>query len=477
MAVQGPGPWRLSGAVPLGTTSLATIVLSHAPGRPAINSLTYGALTDRVRRVAAGMMDAGVGPGDRVAVLALNDPDTLVLLLACSAIGAMLAPLNWRLAVPELQWMVADLAPRLIWLDRAHAHLAAALGPACVTELPEADGPLPPGDDAAPLLLIYTSGTTGRPKGAVLTGRAVRANAALSWDMHAMTAADHVLTVLPLFHVGGLNIQTTPALLLGARVSLHARFDAGATLAAIAADRPTLTVLVPATLQAMLDHPAWTGTDFGSLRAIATGSTFVPDAVVAPFRARGVPVLEVYGATETCPIAIYQRLGEPLTGPGAGIGPGTGIGRPGPGVEARSDAGEILLRGPQLFAGYWRQPPLGDDWFRTGDLGAAAADGSWTVHDRLKHLIVSGGENVYPAEIERVLCAHPAIRAAAVVGMPDPRWQEVPVAYVELRTHADTAEILAWVRTQLAPFKVPRAVHVVEALPRNAMGKVRRELL
>ncbi len=458
------GRLGLNGTCP----SLIATVLAHAPDRLAINGLTYGALGSRVRRVAAGLAAAGVGPGDRVAVIALNTPETIVLLLACSAVGAMLAPLNWRLAVPELAWILADIEPRLVWLDAAHSHLASALPGPCITTLPAADGPVPAGDDAMPLLLIYTSGTTGRPKGAVLTGAAVRANAVLSWDMHAMTPSDHVLTVLPLFHVGGLNIQTTPALLLGARVTLHARFDAAATLAAIAQDRPTLTVLVPATLQACLDDPAWPSTDLASLRAITTGSTFVPDSVVAPWRARGVPVLEVYGSTETCPIAIYHRLGETCAGSG----------RPGPGVEVRSNAGEILLRGPQLLAGYWRQPPaLESGWFRTGDLGTKGPDGCWTVRDRLKHLIVSGGENVYPAEIERVLCEHPAIRAAAVVGMPDARWQEVPVAYVEVRTPIELAEVLAWVGTQLAPFKVPRAVHVMEALPRNAMGKVRRELL
>ena len=444
-------------------TSLASAVLAHGPDRLAINGLTYGDVGARVRRVAAGLLAYGVTTGDRLAVLAHNTPETLVLLLACSAVGAILVPLNWRLAVPELQYILADAAPRLLWLDDAHAHLALALGG--VTAVPEADGAVPAGDDSLPLLLIYTSGTTGRPKGAVLTGAALRANAALSQNMHRFTPDDHVLTVLPLFHVGGLNIQTTPALLLGARISLHPRFDPAATLHAIHTLRPTLTVLVPATLQACVEHPDWAATDLSSLRAVTTGSTIVPAGLVAPWQARGVPVLQVYGSTETCPIAIYQRLGDASTG----------TGHPGPGVEVRCEDGEILLRGPQLFQGYWRQPPaLQDGWYRTGDLGTPSPAG-WTIHDRRRNLIVSGGENVYPAEIERVLREHPAVREAAVVGEPDPRWGAVPVAYVECRSAVTEAALLAFVRAQLARFKVPRRVVVVDALPRNAMGKVVRE--
>ncbi len=335
----------------------------------------------------------------------------------------------------------------------------------------------------APLLLVYTSGTTGRPKGAVLSAAALRANAALSCDMHGLTDADHVLTVLPLFHVGGLNIQTVPALLAGATVTLHPRFDPDATLRAIERDRPSLTVLVPATLQALAAHPGFAAADLACLRAITTGSTVVQPAVTAPFTARGVPVLQVYGSTETAPIAIYTRLGRTY-------GPAS-TGHPGPGVEALildadgrpappGTPGEIRLRGPQLFDGYWRDPDataeaLQDGWFRTGDIGTGAADGSWTVHDRCKHLIVSGGENIYPAEIERVLHELPAVAEAAVVGRPDPRWQEVPEAHVVLRpgVACSEAEIIAHVRGQLARFKAPRRVHFVSSLPRNAMGKVR----
>ena len=463
----------------------------RVPDRPAVRfegaTLTYAGLVARAAAAARCLRTAhGVGVGDRVAVLARNHPETLVLLLACARLGAMLVPINWRLAAPEVAWIVADAEPRVLAVDAASAPLAPA-GTSLLDLSEGLEGAGPDRDPGArlglPLLLIYTSGTTGRPKGAVLTGDALVANAALSADMHGLTDADHVLTVLPLFHVGGLNIQTTPALLAGATVTLHPRFSAPAALAAIAADRPTLTVLVPSALQALVEDPAWPGADLSSLRAIATGSTVVPPHLTAPFRARGVPVLDVYGATETAPVAIYT----PLRG---------GPARPGPGCAARAvdDAGrdvppgtpgEVLVRGPQLFNQYWRNPAATEaalccGWFRTGDIGTRAADGSWTVHGRRCDLIKSGGENVYPAEVERVLHEHPAVLEAAVVGRPDPRWQEVPVAFVVLRPAAEPCgadELRRHLLGQLARFKVPRDVRFVTALPRNAMGKVEHAAL
>ena len=241
---------------------LADLVDLHAaatPDKAAVcqdGVMTYSGLSARAAALARGLAGQGVRAGDRVAVLAHNHPDTLALLLACSRLGAMLAPLNWRLAAPELLWILRDAAPRILAVDAAHAGLLPAALPGLqvvpMDALPSDPGPAP--HDAAAgheqgLLLVYTSGTTGRPKGAVLTGQAMLANAAMSRHMHAMTADDHVLTVLPLFHVGGLNIQTVPALLTGATVTLHPRFDPGATLHALYA------------------HPAWPGADLSSLRA------------------------------------------------------------------------------------------------------------------------------------------------------------------------------------------------------------------
>ncbi len=307
-------------------------------------------------------------------------------------------------------------------------------------------------------------------------------NAVMSQHMHDMTAADHILTVLPLFHVGGLNIQTTPALQLGATVTLHPRFTPDATLEAFAKDKPTLTVLVPATMQAVIEHPRWAATDPTCLRALTTGSTQVPQGLVDAFTARGVPVLQVYGSTETCPVAVYTRLnGDQRVG-------STGL--PGLVCEAQivddsgkecapGVAGEVVVRGPNVFFEYWGNAAataeaLRENWYHSGDIGTRDADGHFFIHDRKKNMIISGGENIYPAEVERVLVAHPEVAEGAVIGRADPKWQEVPVAYVVRRPNAtcDARALEAHLLGQLARFKVPRDYVFVDALPRNAMGKV-----
>jgi fatty-acyl-CoA synthase len=305
----------------------------------------------------------------------------------------------------------------------------------------------------------------------------------MSQHMHDMTAQDHVLTVLPLFHVGGLNIQTTPALHLGATVTLHARFAPDAALSAIERDRPTLTVLVPATIHAMIDHPRWSVTKLESLRAVTTGSTQVPQCLVDAFTRRGTPVLQVYGSTETCPVSVYTRLSGDWRRPGS-----TGL--PGLACEARvvdedgrelavGTAGEVIVRGPNVLSGYWRDPAataeaLRDGWYRSGDIGVRDGDGHFYIRDRKKNLIISGGENIYPAEVERVLLLHPAVADAAVVGRADAKWGEVPVAYVVGRpgTAPDPSDMERFCLRELARYKVPREYALVNELPRNAMGKV-----
>lgn len=482
---------------------------AFAPDKPAIHfegaTLSYAAFNARIEATARALKsECGVGRGDRVAILSLNRPDYLVLLYACARLGALLVPLNWRLAVAEQLFILADASVKVLVLEQA---FAAVLSP-LAAELPDTrvvaldfappapgqtfdallargtgDGCNPHTDLTCPLLIVYTSGTTGRPKGAVLRQEALLWNGVMSQHMHGLTSDDHVLTVLPFFHVGGLNIQTTPALHHGGTVTIHARFTPDATLAAITQDRPTLTVWVPAIIQAMTDHPAWAAADVACLKAVSTGSQIVPPHLIARLTARGIPVLQVYGSTETCPISIYTRLGGDFDRTGS-----TGL--PGlcceaaivddSGVELPAgSAGEIAIRGPNVFFEYWGNEAataeaLHDGWYRTGDIGIRDADGYFWVHDRKKNMIISGGENIYPAEIERVLLEHPDVMDVGVVGHPDPKWQEVPVAYVLLRTGCDiTAELLkAHVLSQLARFKVPRDIVFVTDLPRTALGKV-----
>jgi len=490
---------------------LASLIERNAaftPAKPAVRfgaaELSYAALQQRIEATAKALKsDCGVGRGDRVAILSLNHPDYLVLLYACARLGAMLVPLNWRLAVAEQVFILSDAAAKVLVLQEAFAGLL----PDLATALPQArpvgldfapaggttfadllsraqgDGRNPHTDPGCPLLIVYTSGTTGRPKGAVLRQEALLWNGVMSQHMHGLTSDDVVLTVLPFFHVGGLNIQTTPALHHGATVIIHDRFTPDATIAALAAERPSLTVWVPAVMQAMLDHPKWTSTDVTSLRAIATGSTIVPPALIDRFTARGIPVLQVYGSTETCPIAIYTRLGGDLARRGSTGLPGlcceaTIVDDEGTEVPAGA-AGEILVRGPNVFFEYWgneaaTRQALHDGWYRTGDIGTRDADGYVWVHDRKKNMIISGGENIYPAEIERVLLTHPAVAEVGVVGRPDPKWDEVPVAYVLLRAGAacDADSLRGHVQSHLARFKVPRDIVFVDDLPRTALGKV-----
>jgi fatty-acyl-CoA synthase len=494
---------------------LATVIERNAaftPDKPAIAfdgaTLSYRAFDERIAATARALKsELGVGRGDRVAILSLNHPDYLVLLYACARLGAILVPLNWRLAAAEQLFILSDAAVKVVVLQHAFAallqQLAAALPQARPVGLdfaPEGgltfaallscargDGRNPHTDMTCPLLNVYTSGTTGRPKGAVLRQEALFWNAVMSQHMHALTSDDHVLTVLPFFHVGGLNIQTTPALHHGATVTIHERFAPDTTLSTIATARPTLTVLVPATMQAVLEHPSWEAADLSSLKAISTGSTIVPPALIDRFVARGVPVLQVYGSTETCPISIYTRLGGDLTRRGS-----TGL--PGlcceaavvddDGIELSPGAvGEIVVRGPNVFFEYWgnaqaTREALHDGWYRTGDLGSRDADGYFWVHDRKKNMIISGGENVYPAEIERVLLGHADVADVGVVGRPDPKWDEVPLAFVVRRAGCATpeealrAELAAHVLKHLARFKLPREFIFVDDLPRTALGKV-----
>lgn len=486
---------------------------AFTPNKPALRfegeTLSYSGFVERISDMARALKsELGIARGDRIAILSLNRPDYLVLLYACARIGAILVPLNWRLALAEQSFILSDAAVKVLVLEKAFAdilpHLREALPTAAVIGIDfvppsgnsldallvqaRGEGRSPQTDLSCPLLIVYTSGTTGRPKGAVLRQEALLWNGAMSQHMHGLTSDDHVLTVLPFFHVGGLNIQTTPALHHGATVTIHSRFTPDATLAAFEHDRPTLTVLVPATIQAITDHPGWPAADLSSLKAISTGSTIVPQALIERLTPRGVPVLQVYGSTETCPIAVYTRLGGDLTREGS-----TGL--PGLYCEAAivDDAGnemspgtpgEIVVRGPNVFFEYWRNEAatlesLSNGWYRSGDIGLRDADGYFWVRDRKKNLIISGGENISPAEVERVLLEHPDVAECGVIGRPDSRWDEVPVAYVIKRKGCSVGadDLKVHIQSQLARFKVPREIVFVDDLPRTALGKVQHFML
>lgn len=467
---------------------------ARAPESPAIlfqgETWSYADFARRIDDLAETLEATGLRRGDRVAWFGLNHPKVFTLLFACARIGAILVPLNWRLAAAELTRITEDCGPRLILHDDEFAHRAAALaGPGrvvahhgrAIPPLKHDPEPSPPDEGSeAPLLIVYTSGATGRPKGAVLPVRAVEANAAMSVAAHRLNPESRALVVLPLFHVGGLNILPTPAFSIGAAVEIHERFEPAAALAAISGG-VTHAIVVPTVMQAIMAEPGWATADLCRLRALSIGSTDVPREIIEAVHARGIPMPQVYGATETGPFAIYQTVEDAMDHPGS-------IGRAGALCEIRlaredgseaapGETGEILVKGPNILSRYWRNEEetsktIVGGWFHTGDVAVRDEAGLFWFADRIKHVVISGGENIYPAELERVLRPHPKVREVAVVGRPDPKWGEVPVAVIAARAPMTEAEALSAFNGVLARYKHPRAVVFVEALPRNAMGKV-----
>ncbi|MEQ1806867.1 MAG: AMP-binding protein [Burkholderiaceae bacterium] len=480
-------------------------------------TLSYAALALRVEDAAAALAAAGVGRSACVAWLGRNSAEMLTMLFACARQGAMFMPQNWRMVPAEHRATLLECPPALLCVDTGFVaasadHCIAPLSTRCVSlgsvpagwtawddflaaaghaarpgAPPDMQRPrgAPPGAQTL-LLLCWTSGSTGRPKGVLLSHAAIEANADASVAMHALTPEDRVLTTLPLFHVGGLNILTTPALREGCTVTLHAKFDAAETLQAIESERITLTVLVPAQLEALLAHPRWASTDLSSLRCISTGSTLVPRRLIDVVHARGIPLIQVWGATETAPIAACLHADEAWAKAGT-------TGRAAAGCELRTvDAlgldttpgacGEILVRSSCVMSGYWRAPAasakaLEGGWFHSGDIGHLDAEGFLTIDGRLSDMIISGGENISPAEIERVLLDSPDIAEAAVIGRPDARWGEAVVAVLVPRAGATLThlQVLAFVEGRLARFKHPKHVLVVDTLPRTALGKIHKD--
>jgi fatty-acyl-CoA synthase len=472
------------------------------PGR----DVSYAQLAQLVERLAAALAAAGVRRGDCVAFLGFNSPEMLALFFSCARLGSLFMPLNWRLAAPEHKQMLLDCPPKVLIVDADFIAQTSSIGEALTGIALVACGGSSPGwmawddfcahgipsprdeqaGDDTPLLICYTSGSTGKPKGVLLTQRAIACNAANSGDMHDLATDDVILNTLPLFHVGGLNNLTTPALKAGCTVVLHPKFDVDATFDAIEREGITLTVLVPAQLDMMMAHRRWAGADFSKLRMITTGSTIVPRHVINAVHAKGVPLVQVYGSTETCPIAVYLKAADAMRKAGS-----TGraavhcqlrlVDSNGKDV-AQGSTGEILIKGDNVMSGYWQAPQataavLVDGWFHSGDMGHQDEDGYLYVDGRSKEMIISGGENIYPAEIENLLIECPDIAEASVIGRPDARWGEIVVAVVVPRPECKLTgeQVLKLLEGRIARFKHPKEVVIVEALPKTALGKIRKE--
>ncbi len=486
------------GAVGLYPSFLAAV--QRAPDRVAcVFQGQFHRYIDMAHQISAfreQLLAWGVRPGDRVAALSLGHPMQGVALLALADLGAIWVPLNFRLAMAEWRQVLEDCQPRCLLADETHFEAAQALArqaqlpchlltqsPQALPVAPATPWRGPPVDRTHdPVLLVYTSGTTGHPKGAVHTQGQMLANSRAAIAVQGLHPDDRVLTLLPLFHVGGLCIQTLPAWLAGACVVLHARFDPEQVLKDLAGQDITLTLMVPAVMRAVIEHPLFAQARWPRLRALWAGSSVLPDDLVQAWLQRGVPVCNVYGATETGPFSI-------ALGPDHAHSHIGSCGWPAPGVETRLEpvpgatdgVGEVCLRGPALVRQYWpdRAALDADGWFHTGDLARIEADQSWRIVGRAKDMIISGGENIYPAEIESILARHPAVAECAAVGLPDPRWGESLVAVVVMRPNAAASddELLAAVRAQLARYKHPRRLVRVAQLPKTALGKVQKDRL
>ncbi|MCX4642401.1 MULTISPECIES: long-chain fatty acid--CoA ligase [unclassified Streptomyces] len=455
-------------------------------------TVTYAALHERTTRLAHALRALGVRRGDRVAYLGPNHPSFLEALFATGLLGALFVPLNTRLADPELAFQIRDSGATVL------LHAAARGGdlPGVRTAV-EADGPAYEGLlAAAPVLpideqvgpddvgiIMYTSGTTGRPKGAMLTHGNLTWNAVNVLVDQDLIADEIALVAAPLFHTAGLNMLTLPVLLKGGSCVLVGSFDAAATLELVERHRVTFMFGVPTMFDQLTRQPNWPDADLSSLRMLSCGGSPVPTPLIAAYQDRGLTFLQGYGMTEAAPGTLFLDAEHAVSKAGTAGVPhffsDVRVARPDLAPVEPGETGEVLVRGPHVMRGYWGLPgesaaAFADGWFRTGDAARIDADGYVTIVDRFKDMIISGGENIYPAEVEDALLAHADIAECAVIGVPDEKWGEVGRAVLVAREGSapDPHEVLGSLSGRLAPYKIPKSAVVVDALPRTASGKL-----
>ncbi|WP_334172214.1 acyl-CoA synthetase [Sinomonas sp.] len=481
-------------------------------------SIGYGELAERVRRLAQALRRRGVVRGDRIAYLGENDPAFVETFFASGLLGAVFVPLNTRLAAPELQFQLDDAGVRLLVnAGRLDALAAAAVagtgvqrrvvvaeagaddaaastadGAPAVERYEEAlrgarDEPIDETvtlDDGA--MILYTSGTTGRPKGALLTHGNIIWNCFNVLVDTDLRATDIALMISPLFHVASLDMGLLPILLKGGTAVLEQKFEPGRALGLI--ERHGITTLngVPTTFQMLAEHPAWETTDLSSLTKLTCGGSAMPARVLEAYEARGIGFSNNYGMTETAPGVTTLPLERSRDKAGSAGLPhfftDLRVVDPLGEVLAPGEVGEIQISGPNVIKQYWnrsdatRESYADGTWFKSGDMGYRDDEGFLYVSDRLKDMIISGGENVYPAEVEAVIVELPQVASVAVIGVPDERWGEVPRAIVTLRDGAELTDddVRAHLDGRLARYKIPKSVVFVEEMPRTASGKIRK---
>jgi fatty-acyl-CoA synthase len=482
-----------------------TALIDVASGR----RLTYLTFNQRADKLASALRRRyGIRKGDRVAVLSYNSSEMLELFFALGKLGALMVPLNYRLVGPEIRYILQDSEARLLFFGPEFEGTVKEILPevsldyvvpfqedglltsyeeliaGASDEVPEpAEISL---DDA--WLILYTSGTTGQPKGAVLTHGTITWNAIntqVGWDLHH---DDVTLTHTPFFHTGGLNVLTTPLFHRGGTVVLMRQFDAAQSLELIGQERCTVVFAVPTMYQMMLESPAFEQSDLSSIRFFITGGAPCPVPLIEAYDRHGLTFKQGYGLTEAGPNCFTLDARDAVRKAGS-------VGFPNFHLDVRvvddsgkdvaaGEVGELLIRGPHVIKGYWKNPQataaaIQDGWLHTGDLVRRDEDGYYYIVDRKKDLIISGGENIYPAELEKILHGHPEIKEAAVIGVPHPKWGEVGRAVVVARegSQLDERAVLEYLQARLARYKLPKSVAFTSELPRNPAGKILKPAL
>nr|WP_274636158.1 o-succinylbenzoate--CoA ligase [Microbacterium bovistercoris] len=468
--------------------------------------LGYDELDERITRLANALSESGVQRGDRVAYLGNNHPSFLEALLATATLGAIFVPLNTRLAPPEIEFAVDNSgASTLIFHADLHELARAGTWSTSARRRVQVGGmPLPGVEDYEtlmasgstdpldltvtlddPAMILYTSGTTGYPKGAVLTHGNLTWNCFNALVDYGISADERVLLISPMFHVASLSMGALPVLLQGGTVILHEKFEPGAVLHTVQDEQITMLSGVPTTFQLLQEHPDFATTDISSLRHLTCGGSTMPQRMLEAYEERGLHFSCGYGMTETSPgaTAMPPRMSTAKMGSSGLKHFFTDVkivdeqGRTLPPGEV----GEIWVRGPNVISEYWNRPDataeaIVDGWFRSGDLGSFDEDGYIYISDRLKDMIISGGENIYSAEVEGVIMQIPEITGVALIGVPDEKWGEVPMAVAtrDDAAHLTADDVLGHLQGRLAKYKIPRAVVFVDELPRTASGKIRK---
>lgn len=465
---------------------------------------TYAELDERCRRLALALRDMGVSRSDRVAYLGPNEPALLETLFAATALGGIFVPLNWRLAVPELAYIVADCGAVVLIHGSDYAGEARAIEADNATALRHtievgtaferllgraADATLDePVSLDDPALILYTSGTTGRPKGATLSHRNVTWNCVNVLIDTGLQSDEVALVCAPLFHVAALNMVAMPTIMTGGTILLLGQFDPATVLDLIARCGVTVMFGVPAMFNAMSQLPAWDSADLSGLRRVLCGGAPVPLATIRTYQDRDIVFLQGYGMTETSPGALFlgaERAAEKAGTAGvASFFTDVRVVRPDGSDVEPGEKGEVVVAGPNVMLGYWNLPEasaevMTGEWFHSGDVAVVDDEGYVTIVDRMKDVIISGGENIYPAEVEDAIYTHTAVAECAVIGVPDALWGEVGRAIVVLRDDAEADEraLLAHLDGRLARYKLPKSVVFTDSLPRSGAGKVLKNQL